>query len=1139
MSSQLGQSRPASTSPYANVPGYHMGEPANSAWNSRILANHAVGISYQEQQNIQQKQVSQSRPSSLEPNQPTQQTRSTNPALENAIVSSFVSNPKGLTYAGTEKGSYLYGLYQKGVLTSKDFDTISGVSEKYNTQVEKQNAKAQSDYQLSLKNYSSEVIQKARSEGAQAIHIYDQSGRQLDSIPISDAQQALPLALQSFSGKDVYASTKSKQDIQNLQTLARSQNVAARNELKNSLNQYTSQGYIIRITDSSGKVIKETSGARAYHDVIQAQQQFGNNISFVPYYSAKTNLQNVKQSNFFQNPIGTIGEFVGGAIKTGETIAAQQIASFYSAAKAPEGKQITTSYNVLGYKVAVPNENFLPAYVQALKQEGKSFVSSGVNTLEQIGRVAPYVGIPIKEPIKALVNVLPTSLKTPPALAPEAQTFAKQYSSSTAYDILSGQKVSGFTQASLAGSLALGIFITAEPIVRAVPLRGASLGIGIRSLETGKEVATPSRTLLVGYGGAKSIPVFSYVGGKLISGAPKPAQVVPSTYEITSFGRGTQIAAKGSVWETKYLTSQTFLKDLEARGKVIPGTAKAEAAHESIFTTSMGKSAKDVRPKTMAHLETERFPQGAKEAVYTQLGKQQGKFSYLRPSGRVGKIGGSNALYLSLPERYQKAMGKPKDIDIHVSSIFTEGFAASRLTSKLAKKANLTQKELPLQERTAYISEGRSIEALGKVSGKALEIPNPKSEGIENREGSSTSVNESKLFGRNIDRGTVRVRVSKKNRQRVEFVTGKRQLADQIRVASSIQTLETIKEQGKGETGLSEVLQPGAEQTMKGKAAVLPPAFRIKDLVRETLKTEHYAEQFEKKGEPGKAATLRENIITIKGYAQQVYKVDWAKLETEVAKEPVKVEAPIPLSEIARSSSASAAKGFRTSSPIISRPSGRENRDQYLKSNEVISSSIMPRGSSSLRARSASTRSQFESITKSSIGSQRSGKSSANRSILSTPSGKLSGKPSSSSLMSSASSIISSRSISSGKSSGPSKSPSSSLFSSMSSVMSETPSSTPSSSPYSTPSEELLSPPSKPKRIYSIWPWLPNPTQGPGGPGGGGGAKKSYIGNVPEFNFTGMYNRQETIYGRVKTPKMGKLSKATRKSISNRLTKII
>ena len=77
-------------------------------------------------------------------------------------------------------------------------------------------------------------------------------------------------------------------------------------------------------------------------------------------------------------------------------------------------------------------------------------------------------------------------------------------------------------------------------------------------------------------------------------------------------------------------------------------------------------------------------------------------------------------------------------------------------------------------------------------------------------------------------------------------------------------------------------------------------------------------------------------------------------------------------------------------------------------------------------------------------------------------------------------------------------------------------------------------PPSK-KKLIPIFPvGKSNPLNGGGSSISGSGTKKSYIGNVPQFSFTGMYNRSETIYGKVKTPKI-----KSGKSLSSKLNKII
>src|SRR6185437_8739797 len=102
--------------------------------------------------------------------------------------------------------------------------------------------------------------------------------------------------------------------------------------------------------------------------------------------------------------------------------------------------------------------------------------------------------------------------------------------------------------------------------------------------------------------------------------------------------------------------------------------------------------------------------------------------------------------------------------------------------------------------------------------------------------GSSTSSQEVRIFNEKISTRTIKPRISSTNRQRIIFVSGAKQLADQIRTSVSIQTRATIEEQMRTAPGISEFAL-GAKEKLKGSAAFVPPAFRVKDLVRETLKT--------------------------------------------------------------------------------------------------------------------------------------------------------------------------------------------------------------------------------------------------------------------------------------------------------------
>lgn len=82
------------------------------------------------------------------------------------------------------------------------------------------------------------------------------------------------------------------------------------------------------------------------------------------------------------------------------------------------------------------------------------------------------------------------------------------------------------------------------------------------------------------------------------------------------------------------------------------------------------------------------------------------------------------------------------------------------------------------------------------------------------------------------------------------------------------------------------------------------------------------------------------------------------------------------------------------------------------------------------------------------------------------------------------------------------------------------------SPPPKTPSNPIIpakipSEPPTTKKKPIDFPFKIDPINGGGGSVFGGGSNKGYLGNVPEFSFTGMYNRSETIYTRG-TPRVSK-----------------
>src|SRR6185437_9373854 len=339
-----------------------------------------------------------------------------------------------------------------------------------------------------------------------------------------------------------------------------------------------------------------------------------------------------------------------------------------------------------------------------------------------------------------------------------------------------------------------------------IPIRGVKIGLGVENSVSGAKTEIPYKGIGLGYGGPNTKPLLGTASGKIVRGTPSPEVIVPQESYITSFGRGSQIGAKASGFETAYLTSKPFLSNLESRGKLESGTTNYLLAQKENY--EIARTAQDETPKSVANLKTEKFSTVSTQEVLAAAGRRENILYYLTPKGRTGSQGGSTALYISMKEPYQTSMGLPKDIDIKQSSIFETGsnIAATisdktrkypRLSSmfgKLSSGLNPAPKLLKVfvekansgQSGTNYFVSGRAIQAEGELSGKALEIPSNKKNEIQNIEGSATKIDESNLFGLKVSSKTFRPKTA--SGQRRTFVSGQKQLADQIRVSSSLQT---------------------------------------------------------------------------------------------------------------------------------------------------------------------------------------------------------------------------------------------------------------------------------------------------------------------------------------------------------------
>lgn len=177
MSSQLGQTKQQQqqNNPYANVPGYRVDEPANSAWNRTILAYKSAGVPYTIERTETPTKTTSVKDSSSSLGQVSGPQKSTNPELESAILSTFEKDPSALKFAGNDKGSYLTGEYNKGVLTDIDIDKLNSLVKEYNDTVFKENASSRQQNILARQqqiNDLTSTLQEAKSSGATSVDIF-------------------------------------------------------------------------------------------------------------------------------------------------------------------------------------------------------------------------------------------------------------------------------------------------------------------------------------------------------------------------------------------------------------------------------------------------------------------------------------------------------------------------------------------------------------------------------------------------------------------------------------------------------------------------------------------------------------------------------------------------------------------------------------------------------------------------------------------------------------------------------------------------------------------------------------------------------------------------------------------------------
>ena len=138
--------------------------------------------------------------------------------LEQAITQSFISQPRSTSYAGSASGSYLIGLYQKGIITKSDLDRINQSVQQYNQQVQTQNIQIkQQNIATSIQERQqlTNTLQQAKQAGVSNINILDSKGNVIGSVNpqnVSEARlqflnltakQTQPVSLQYQTAKEM------------------------------------------------------------------------------------------------------------------------------------------------------------------------------------------------------------------------------------------------------------------------------------------------------------------------------------------------------------------------------------------------------------------------------------------------------------------------------------------------------------------------------------------------------------------------------------------------------------------------------------------------------------------------------------------------------------------------------------------------------------------------------------------------------------------------------------------------------------------------------------------------------------------------------------------------------------------------
>lgn len=1101
MSSQL-QGKPSPTSPYASIPGYRTNEPMNSPWNRQITAYHSANVPY----TIESYGPPPSRPPSSSSSKVSslplsraplgpmnmRSSGSTNPALESAILEGFGANPAA--YGGKNSETYLSNLFGQGVLTDADFNTLNGIVANYNAKVSSQNAKAQADYQQSLKDSANQLFSQAQSKGATSVHIYDQSGKILDTIPTKDIPNILPLALQTFGNQKVSIGFTSTINNPTLDTTT----------LKNQVNQTISSAkasgaQFINIFDNNNKIIdtipiKDADQVLLSAATVQLKQGKQISIGYTASnqgspFTGPTLGSNPKALAAFQDPLSEL--IRGSNIGVKNTIAEfQGLGQFIlSGAKAPIPQEHEASLDIAGQLFSSIMPGGTPITPSSLKtiettiqQNPLGVLGMALPSIETMIIPAGEIGAGAKSTsniIKAVASRVPIKYaQSIPAYHFIKENFGTEFTQKIFASDLAAQNIPKLSkQISTINDYLGGMGKPEEIAVQTTPtefLKGISTET-ISSLTKANEGLSAFQGALKGQvqqrqEAISAIENFANTNpGKVLA-----TKTVPVIESITNIGPNTF----GAIFNDE---KSTFAGAIINMGKKGAGTVTfVSKATPELKTPSNFELMAGVRgvvrkgESQYSGLEGPTRSSKIQSDVASFLSGQNEEFevTYPKNADESQAILGINNNFTPETEKFLKAF-VPKPYTYAVGKEVT--FASIRQMTKetpglLPKELlGLAKPNLIESEKTGEIAFART-----PIKNVVKNINNLKQPLKQFQELSgSRSVKYQK-----IERPSGFNYLASRFSSAGDIISSSK-IAKAFKVQSYTKGEFTISETKGGAGGIGRANRLARETQTTKDQAIVKQIFQEKDLTKPLTKSE-------------KQAIIRE---TGRRYAQQE-----RNMIKEIPKNILNMSIKTSLAERKNKQTKSITETEFIRYPPNTLPpllTTKETTSYKQKPSNLLNSEIKQR--ENLKMLNINKIINKEKISDKLI----------NRTNQKIDISSILGRVTKTTQITTG--IQTTKQIE--KLTQPQKTRQNQKY-----VFPFGP--PPKNNPPTTP------PPGKKKPPFEFPGWLPNPTQGPGGPGAGEGSRKGFVGNVPEYEFTGMFNRPEIIYGSARTnPKLPKAQK--------------